>query len=493
MIGNFALSVLWPLTIVVLFVRTSIPVALSVSVIGGYLLLPTVMGFNVPLLPRLDKDSIPAFVAILCLLFGLGRMPQDGPALPGLLPRSLVGMVLVPLLFVAAAMTALTNGDRLVYGPLIIPGLGPYDAFSAMQATAVTILPLLLARKYLHSAEQHRTLIIVFAVAGLLYSLPALYEVRMSPRLNATIYGFFPHSWQQHIRGDGFRPLVFLKHGLWLGIFFTCSLIALLGLYRLKAGAPDRGRIVLAILWMAGTLILAKTLSALIIAIAIMPVILFMPIRLQTLSAALIAMTVLLYPLLRQADVLPVQKVADTIRLYEPTRAASLQYRLNNEDILLELARERFLFGWGGWGRFRAYDEDTGRDASTADGRWVIVLGSGGMARYLGSFGLFALPVLLLFLRGRQRGVSQATAALGLMMAANLTDMLLNGTETPLTWLMAGALLGHVEQRAPAIVPRAAATSPPDSQIAPPDQHPGGQPVYTRQTVRHNRKALSDT
>lgn len=496
MIGNLALFILGPLTVLILFRSLDVPRALAITVIGGYLLLPTKMGYNLPFFPALDKDSIPILTAALCLLFGLAARPSPEPSLTGILPRSAVGLVLVPLLFVAAAMTTFTNTDQLVYGVKVIPALRPYDAASAMLSSLVTLLPLLLARKYLHSAEHHRMLVVVFAVAGLLYSLPALYEVRMSPQLNRIVYGFFPHSWVQHIRGNGYRPLVFLHHGLWLGIFFACALIALVGWYRMRAGHIGRGWLVFAILWMTATLILAKSLGALLIALAIIPVALFLPVRLQVLSAALIAITVALYPILRQAEALPMQKVADTIRLYEPQRAASLQYRLNNEDVLLDLARERFLFGWGGWGRFQTYDEETGRQTSTTDGRWIIVLGQGGITRYLATFGLFALPVVLIALRRRRFEISQATAALGLMMAANLVDMLLNGTETTLTWLIAGALLGHVEQRAPVAAGAATPTGPTVSaHPGAPDPAPGWSrgPVYTRQPIRHRRKALSET
>ena len=40
------------------------------------------------------------------------------------------------------------------------------------------------------------------------------------------VYGFFPHSWLQHVRGGGFRPIVFMNHGLVLGIFLSMAVVA---------------------------------------------------------------------------------------------------------------------------------------------------------------------------------------------------------------------------------------------------------------------------
>lgn len=67
------------------------------------------------------------------------------------------------------------------------------------------------------------TLLKVLALACLAYSLLALWEVRMSPRLNREIYGFFGHSWSQHVRYGGYRPILFLNHGIWVP---SCSRLA---------------------------------------------------------------------------------------------------------------------------------------------------------------------------------------------------------------------------------------------------------------------------
>ena len=63
-------------------------------------------------------------------------------------------------------------------------------------------------------------------VAGLCYSVPMLFEVRMSPQLHTWIYGYFPHSFVQQMREGGFRPVVFLGHGLLTAFFIMSAAVA---------------------------------------------------------------------------------------------------------------------------------------------------------------------------------------------------------------------------------------------------------------------------
>jgi hypothetical protein len=469
MIAKLALF-LWPLVVLVLFLRVSRATAIAVAIIGGYLLLPQEPSIDLPVLPPVNKDTVPAIAALaMALLFA--RRHSAEPAMPGVLPADRVGRILVPLLFVATFLTVFANGDRLVYGDTVLPALRLFDGVSAARSTLVTVLPFLLARKYLASPDQQRTLVLVFAVAGLAYTLPALYEVRMSPQLSRMVYGYFPSSWGQSERDGGFRPLVFLHHGLWMAIFFTCAAIAAAAWVRLAAPGQPRLMAIGAFLWIFATLVLCKSLGSLGIAVLLVPLVLFLPRGAQLVAAAILAGTVLTYPVLRQFHLVPVQAVVDTIRGFEPQRAASLQYRINNEDILLDKATERFLTGYGGWGRFRVFD-DEGNDISTTDGRWIIVMGQGGFLRYLGEFGLMAAPVILLAFRRRRLEPDIATTALALMMTANLIDMIPNGTSTPLSWFMAGALFGRLEYgaaRAPSAVASATAAARPAA------------PVYSRQ------------
>ena len=91
----------------------------------------------------------------------------------------------------------------------------------------------------------------------------------------------------------------------------------------------------------------------------------------------------------------------------DPARAPSLAYRFLNEDILLEHARDKPLFGWGSWNRHRVFDPETGQATTTTDGAWVILIGTRGWVGYLAIFGLLAAPVILLAANRRQSVVGR--------------------------------------------------------------------------------------
>ncbi|MEM8729308.1 MAG: hypothetical protein AAGF79_05255, partial [Pseudomonadota bacterium] len=340
---------------------------------------------------------------------------------------------------------------------------------------------------------------LVLAASGFAYSFLALYEVRMSPQLNNIFYGYFPSSWRQHLRGGGFRPIVFLKHGLFLGVFLTCSMMAAVAYMRIlepKQKAPFWAVIV----WITLALVLAKTFTAFIIAIFLAPVVLLLTPRVQVMVAAVVALTVLFYPLVRGAGLIPTQAIVSQIAVIDAGRASSLQFRLNNEDILLAKANERPLFGWGGWGRFRVYDEN-GKDISTTDGRWIISIGGEGWFGYLSRFGLLTVPIVLMMLRRKKYEISTATSSLCLILAANLVDLIPNAGLTTVTWLIAGALLGRLETEA---VQMSETASPvpiePDRRTGTQYSRPRpqkqrwpssdgtrtDQPGYTRRTAQHS-------
>lgn len=453
MANGFASFVLlaWPLVVVMLFRSLPVPKALVISVVAGYLLLPIEPRYNLPLLPTYDKTTaalLPALLmAFLATRRGAARGDGDGaPDIPwqsGWLPRSVPLRICLLAILVGAMLTVLTNGDPVSYPLRTLPGLEFYDAGAAILTALVLLLPFLLARKFLARPEEQAMLLMVLGVAALAYSLPALWEVRMSPRLNVQIYGFFPHEWLQHVRG-GFRPVVFLEHGLRLGMFLAIGVIALGVLWRCVRGTR-RGLVLLGLVWLFATLVLSKNLSAFLIVCLFLPAAMVLRQRGQLLVAALFAAAILVYPMMRATGLVPIGTITTTLSgVFDIKRVESLNYRLENEDILLEKASERPLFGWGGWGRSRVYDE-AGRDISTTDGTWIILFGQDGWIGYLGRFGLLTLPILLIALRRQREEIAFATSGLALILAGNLLDLLPNSSLTPLTWMMAGALAGRLE------------------------------------------------
>lgn len=437
----------WPFVVFWLFANRTPAVAVTAAIVGGYLLLPSNYSINLPAIPSLNKNSLPALAAAAAAFIMIRRQRLQAlgsdMVLPGMWPRSRAMRILFIVLLIGSVATVLTNTDMLRYGVRTLPALRPYDIASFLGNMLFTLLPFLLARKYLAHPDAQRVLLAGLVVAGIVYSFLALYEVRFSPQLSRMIYGYFPHDWRQHLRAGGYRPVVFLQHGLWLAIFFCSSLLAAMALWRSSTGAL-RTRWLVASAWLFMTLVLSKGVGALGIGLFLGTMILFLPIRLQVIGAAVLAGSLLVYPMLRGASLAPTEIALSLAGQYDTGREASLRFRLMNEDILLDKANERPIFGWGTWGRNRVFD-DQGRDLSVTDGYWIVLIGSQGWTGYLAQFGLLLMPLIYLGLRWKHLALTPATAGLSLALTANMIDLIPNATLTPVTWLMAGALAGRLE------------------------------------------------
>lgn len=430
----------WPIVSLVMFRRMSVERALVWSIVGAYLLLPPRAEFDLPLVPDFDKFSIPNLSAAFIVYFVL-KHPME------LVPRTWIGRLLIAGFLASVIPTVLNNGDPLIFNQNSIPGLRLIDVLSVLSNQFIVILPFLLARQFLASEKALRELLLCLMVAGLAYSIPALYELRMSPQINIYIYGFFQHSFEQMMREGGFRPIVFLPHGLWLSLFFMCTSVASLALSR---GLPreERGRFVVASLYLFAILFMSKSLASLVYAVALLPVVYLANAKtILRVSMAFSAVAVV-YPMLRNLDLVPTQWVLDKAYAFNVNRGESLEYRFFNEGLLLERAAEKTWFGWGGWGRNLLHDMDTGAITTVPDGRWIITFGEFGWVGYISEMALLALPIFLLARYNTRDRVGVVAATAALLLAATMLDMLINDTLVPFTWLIAGAVLGRAESLA---------------------------------------------
>ncbi|WP_300019921.1 hypothetical protein [uncultured Roseobacter sp.] len=487
-----AALLLWPVVCHVFFVKMRVPLAIVLSIVCGYLLLPTGTSLDLPMLPAFDKHSIPALTALgLALIFA--KTQAGIRSLDGLWPGSWWVRIMIVGMVLGILATVFDNQTGLRYGTRYLQGMSLYDGMSQILSLAIVLVPLALARKFLAHPDAQRTLLWVLCIAAFGYSFLTLFEARMSPQLNSWVYGFFPHSWRQHYRGGDWRPIVFLSHGLLLGLFLAMATLAAAGLSR--AITQQRVKYLVLAGWLFMTLIISNNLGAFLITIIILPVALLFGARTQLLFAVIIASIFLSYPLLRGAGLIPVDRVSSMVARIDPVRAESLNVRLRNEDLLLEKASRKPVFGWGLWGRSRVFDE-RGRDLVLADGYWVITIGVSGWVGYLLEVGLLTVPIFLLFIHKNRYKISIETSICALLLIANLIDLIPNSGMTPLTWLLAGALWGRLELGA-----KGAAELTPNKAHA---NHQGrsndrfGQeevdtgtqpkPVYTRQRKRIERK-----
>src|SRR5690606_24521888 len=187
----------------------------ATAFIGGWLFLP-MAGYEFAGMPGFGKIEAASYGALIgVLLFDssrLGRFRLSWIDLP------MIMWCLVPM------ASSVTNG------------LGAYDGASAVWSQSVMWgVPYLIGRLYFSDLEGLQVLAKAMVVGGLLYVPLCLLEIRMSPRLHIWVYGFHQHVWRQSHAFGGWRPTVFMQHGLAVGMWMT--VVSLLAIWLWWSGA----------------------------------------------------------------------------------------------------------------------------------------------------------------------------------------------------------------------------------------------------------------
>jgi hypothetical protein len=421
-----------------LFFRTLRPVtAATITILGASVLLPANFSIDFPGLPPVDRHVVGA---LACLIgYYLFVPPSLRNARRARWPAILIGTQVL-----CAFISVSTNSDPLHYGGIKLPGLSEYDALGVAFHRLVTIgVPFFLGSRLIRSHQDVQSVLRVIVFFGLVNVPLILWEVRMSPQLHATLYGYFPHVFSQHIRSGGFRPVVFTSHSLELALFMATAVIASLGL--LQAGVKILGtRAILSFVILLVGLAFCKSLGPLLFGLLVPALMITTKVNVQAKAAMLMSFVVLLYPLLRSQELFPTGVFVEAAETVSHDRAYSLEFRFKNEDLLLQKARERPLFGWGTWGRNLHYDALTGTDMSVTDGYWILEMGMFGLTGFLSFFSLLLTPVILSARRlrfvppGRQRAL---IVALILLVLVRAVDLLPNAFFAPFTLFLAGALM----------------------------------------------------
>jgi hypothetical protein len=431
----------WPLVAIALFKTQKLNRAILWTVIGAQMLLPTGAFLKISFVPQFDKYTIPNLCILLGCLFVEQRRLQ-------FVRRLGVTEWLVIAYFVSPIITAELNGDPVAVGGIVIPGVGLYDALSAAENAFAFVLPFFVGRQFLRSANSAKEILSVLALAGVIYSLPMLFEIRMSPNLQNWVYHVAPPGgFEMTVRSGGYRPMVFMGHGLVASFFMMTTTVAAAALWRLRERSlllPWGGWTA----YLSGVLVLCKSFGALLYGIMLVPAVRWISPRLQMRLAVLLVSIALMYPALRAFDLFPAQTLLQTISSVSSERSASLKTRFDNEDKLAARWAERPVFGWGRYGRNRVYNEENGRDESITDGLWIITLGSFGLIGFIAQFGLLSLAVFRAassFKMVKSNTDAICMAAIALILAANIVELIPNSGLLPWTWLLCGALLGRAE------------------------------------------------
>lgn len=354
----------WVPLMVLLFSSMHPRKATLVTVIGGILLLPAASLEN-PLLSSYNQHTAIA----LALLLGRLVERYDNEAS---FHFEIYDIPMFLWCFVSPFASSLSNG------------LGVNDGLSTMLDRILSWGVVYWAgRRYFHSFDSLRELTKGIIIGGLVYVPLALFEVRMSPQLSNIVYDFFPHSFLQHARYGGYRPIIFMSHGLMVSLWLAASFTVAFWMWRSKKIKQIYGfPIGLCVLMLFVTGILAKSANGwFFILMGMLSYTYFSSSK----KVSLFRLSVLLIPLyiiLRLSETVSVELIQRaTSFIFDDERVSSLSVRLMQEGLFgAKTLGTRPWFGWAWMGRAWPVNVYTGeRLISMVDSLFIIYLGTSGL------------------------------------------------------------------------------------------------------------------
>jgi len=429
--ATIALLGFLPLALITIALRPTSSAGVAL-VLASAMFLPPVYYFDVEGFPPLGKSNLPfIYIALASFIWMRGRFRDLRPGRG--IEWLFVGLVL------SGVGTVLTNRDAL---PFEQSGLSNWEIISMSAAIVLERwLPFLIGRLLVRNQEELYGLLRALLIAGLVYSVLCLIEVRLSPQLHPWVYGGQASPFLATRRFGGYRPNVFMHNGLEVGTFMVSCLIAASALTQTRAIKSSLSR--LASAYLAVILVLVKSSAAIIYGIVFAPLVVLRGKRLAATVLALMAVLIVAYPTLRSSNVFPTDALVRLADGVSAERAESLAFRFENEDLLLDHAFLRPWFGWGLHGRHQLKDEWTGEGVTTVDGYWIALIGSRGVLAFAASFGLMLIPVLFVIRHAPRipdRGARAALLGVASIVVVQTLDWLPNGIFSNLPLFIAGAL-----------------------------------------------------
>lgn len=332
-------------------------------------------------------------------------------------------------------------------------------------------IPWFIGRLYLTDLGAFKETAVAIVISGLVYMPFCWYELVMSPQLHRIVYGEHQHDFSQTPRLGGWRPMVFMQHGLMLAAWMTSA--SLVGVWLWLSGSVRRISTV-PLSWLLipllGTTVMCKSLGALLLLLTGLGALVVVRYLRWTSVLVLLALVPPCFIAARLAGKATGDSLVALATMIDPERGESLQFRLRNEDLLMGKAMARPGLGWG-WGEARIYDE-YGNDAAVTDGMWIIYLGSYGLVGLIAVYACLLLPPGLAAWRARKvRAPPQVLAPiLSLCVIAILfaVDTIPNSMLNPIFTLLCGGLANGAAMLSLATRPPAGFQGPaPSSTVAP--------------------------
>lgn len=433
----------WIPVVFILFRRFPPQTAIIVSFITAWLFLPQGVDFSLPLIPDYDRLSATCYAVLLATFFYDAQRFYTFKF--GWLDLPMAIWCICPM------ASSLSNG------------LGIYDGSVASLTAIVTYgVPYFIGRIYFNNLAGLRQLATGIFLGGLVYLPLCLIEIAISPQLHRLVYGYHGvKQFSQSIRYGGFRPTVFMQHGLSVGMWMMAVTLIAIWLWQARvitriAGFPITWFIPVLLV----TFVLLKSTGAylyLLYGIAI----LFTAKWLRTALPLLVLIVMIFsYILMGTSGAITPERsdqvVAIAGDIAGADRAHSLDFRLSNEEILVNKARQKMIFGWGGWDRNRVFEynyQDELVDTTITDSLWIIAFGVNGLVGLIAIFSSSLLPALSFFYFCYPASswfhpkVAPA-AMLATITTLYMLDCTLNNLPNPVFTLASGGIAGIVIHKA---------------------------------------------
>jgi len=329
-------------------------------------------------------------------------------------------------------------------------GLGAYDGLAMVVMQCLNwLLPYWIGRLYLTDVASFREFGLGMIIGGVCLIPFCLIEFKMSPIMQSMLYGI--GNWEG-TRLSGYRPRVFFTTGLALGLWMNAvTLVAWwfwhTGQFKRLWGIPSSA--IFAVLLV--TTILCRSTGATLLLISGF-LALLISVRTRTKWALWCLLCIApLYCTVRTLNLWSGESAVELTRLLiSEARADSLDYRLENDDLLIAKALQQPIFGWGGWGRNRVVNE-WGRDMCETDGYWIIVFGMHGYVGLISMTLTMLLPVALFLARFPIERWNQPSLAsvtvIATILDLFLIDCLMNAMPNVIYVIAAGGLFNIVPSR----------------------------------------------
>jgi hypothetical protein len=417
----------WVPLVLYLFSRYSAQVAMMMSFILAWMFLPQA-NIPIPGLPDYDRMAATCYGTLLAtFIFDVNRFSTYR-----------FSWIDIPILAwcICPMASSITND------------LGPYDGFSScLDQTMEWGVPYFLGRLYLSDFKALRNMAIALFISVIAYSPLCLIESRLSFNMHLLLYGFQhpSQSFVFSVRYGGYRPSVFMESGLMLSVWMMLGTLMGMVLWRAKILKkfwifPMTGWIV----YLLATFILIRSTGAYVLLVLGL-LILFSAKWFRTNIVTLVLIAVMgVYLHLGATGQFPRQPlVAQLSQVFDADRIQSLDFRFMNEEVLSEKARQRMLFGWGGFGRNRIFNE-YGEDTSITDSLWIIVFGVRGVFGLVAIFTALLLPTLAFAIRYPAHlwahPIIAPAAGLSASVVLYTIDCVLNAMINPMFMVIAGGI-----------------------------------------------------